>query len=287
MKSVPFLLLTLVSFSALADRNIDLKIRRLQSANDRGEIQALSASEKDIMSRGLNQALSVLRDEPRRPDPRPQPPRYGTNTVIAYSDDSCQSIVTEIRNNDNCAKLSAIFGNTRVWSVSVNDQCYNIPDSTFPNMCHSLLNLSEAPRTHGSDITTYTDDSCQAKLVDIDGTTDCKALNGVLSNFRIWSVSMGGKCVNIPDTTFTQVSCQNFQTAGIANSDNRGRRGEPVELFTDDSCYAPLLTVQKGIDCRALSPVYENMRVWSIRYRGQCVNIQDTTFGPACEAYSR
>ncbi len=70
-------------------------------------------------------------------------------------------------------------------------------------------------------------------------------------------------------------------------NDGSRRRGDEVELFSDDRCLAPVMSVKRGTNCQALDGVFSGQRVWSVRFRGQCVDIQDTTFRPACEGYAR
>jgi hypothetical protein len=65
------------------------------------------------------------------------------------------------------------------------------------------------------------------------------------------------------------------------------RRGDEVEMFSDDTCGAPVYTVKRGMNCSALNGIFTNQRVWSVRFRGQCVDINDTTFLPACQSYAQ
>src|SRR5690606_18769156 len=123
----------------------------------------------------------------------------------------------------------------------------------------------------------------------IDPRVNCSALANSLQKPNVWSVRLFGQCVNIPDTTLTVQRCEAYQDAVLAFYDAEGsrRRGDDVELFSDDSCARRVTTVKKGMDCRAVNGVFTGQNVWSVRFRGQCVNIPDTNFLNACESFSR
>ena len=91
--------------------------------------------------------------------------------------------------------------------------------------------------------------------------------------------------------SFSPNLCQRYQDAVLADYDNMGnrRRGDVVEMFADDYCSsnAKVYDVKRGTDCNTLNGVFNGQRVWSVRFRGQCVNINDTTFLPACQSYSQ
>lgn len=306
MKKAVCLLLATISLGAFAqnfDRSISQKIQRLQDAQATGDIARLSEDEKNIINQGLAQAVSVLRLD-NRPIPGPGPiptpgpgpgdwrrqSSYIRNDVKIFSDDSCRNPIAEIKPRDNCGRLNTIFGNTKVWSVSVNGICVDIADTTFAASCDKIAYLAseQAPRTN--DLEVYTDDSCRNKLTTVDPGVNCDALGDVLNSSKSWSVKLFGKCVDLqPDHVFSAQQCNAYQQAVLASyeADGSRRRGDDVELFTDDSCRNTLTTVKRGMDCRALGGVFDQQKVWSVRFRGQCVDIQDTTFGPACEGYAR
>ncbi len=306
MKKTAALFLSVLSLSAVAQnlsRTISVKIEQLQQAQANGEISRLSESEKQIMNRGLNEALSVIRDN-GRPTPRPTDNRpdtnndpgqwrrnssYARNQVQVFSDDRCSRLITEVLPRDNCGRLNSIFGNQNAWSVAVNGKCTDILDTSFANICGSAVRLSSAQAPRSADLTVYTDDRCTANLTVIDPGVDCEALGGVLGNTKVWSVKIGNSCVDIPDTTFSTNTCNNYQDAVLASYENDGsrRRGDDVELFSDDRCTNSVMTVKRGTNCQALNGVFNGQKVWSVRFRGQCVDIQDTTFLPACEGYGR
>lgn len=301
MKKAVALVLATLSLSSFAqnfDRAIDVKINKLQEAQRSGEIFRLSEGEKQLLNRNLTEAISVLRND-NRPGPGPGPgPRpdydwrrnqsYNRNSVKVYSDDRCTRLITEVMPRDNCQRLSSIFGHQAAWSVSINNQCVNIPDTSFSRICDDAAHLasSQAPRT--PDLEVYSDDRCTNKVTEIDPGVECNALGSVLRNMQVWSVKLFGTCVNIPDTSFSEQKCNDYQNAVLASYENDGsrRRGDDVELFSDDRCTRSVVNVKRGTDCNALDGVFRDQQVWSVRFRGQCVDISDTTFRPACEGYA-
>jgi hypothetical protein len=300
MKKTFCMLLAVVSFSALADQldqRISERLNRLQEASYKGDIARLSQNEKKQISDSLANVISLIRLDDRRPEPRPEPrdgdwrrqPGYARNSIVAYTDDSCRVSLTEVKSNDDCRRLSTIFGTQRVWSVSLNGECINTTDSTFAQSCEELRTAASAQKVRTADLVTYTDDSCRVKLTDLDSGIDCKAISPLFRNQKVWSVSLLGKCVNVTDETFSEDLCMRYQDSVVAQyeSDGSRRRGDTVELYTDDSCANELTSVKRGDNCEALNNVFNNQKVWSVKFRGQCVNIPDSTFLPACQDYSR
>jgi hypothetical protein len=114
----------------------------------------------------------------------------------------------------------------------------------------------------------------------MDPNVDCNAMYGLMGSARIWSLRFEGRCVDIQDTSFSPQYCSQIRNIYRTGS------GERIELFTDDSCNAPLTYVQRGESCDALNGVFNNTRVWSVRFRGRCEDIQDTSFLNACRNYS-
>ena len=319
---MPFLaVLACLSFNVFADALIDARLERLQRASRSGDIDRLSYQEKEIVKQSLDQAISVLRLDDRRPDPVPTNPypapnpypnpipqpypdnggdwrrnsSFERNDVAVFSDDYCSASakITDIRAHEKCDRLSVIFGQTRAWSVKVNGQCINIPDTTFGRVCEDLGLLARAQKPRTKDLIAYSDDYCSAsaEVTTIDPGVDCMALGGVLRNSKVWSVRLNGQCVNVRDTSFDQNLCMRYQDGVMADYDNMGqrRRGDTVEMFSDDYCSAStkVYDVKRGTNCAALNGIFDGQKVWSVRFRGQCVNIQDTSFLPACQSYSQ
>ena len=255
MKTRVCLLLAVLSFSAFADHVIDRKIQRLQKASISGEIDRLSPVERDILNRGLDAALKILRmdddrdvgrdnrgddyrDPGRRNDDWRRNSSYARNEVVAYTDDSCRSVLTPVTMSDSCGRLNSIFGEQRLWSVAINGKCINTVDTNFRNKCDELQDLASSQSPRSDDLIVYTDDSCRAQLTVLDPGVNCSALGNVLSGSRVWSVKLNGKCVNIPDTTFSAQKCDGYVDALLSSYENDGRRrsSESVEMFSDDSC---------------------------------------------------
>jgi hypothetical protein len=304
MKKSLSLFLTLLSFSSFADQldsRINERLQVIQESSNRGEISRLSQQEKKEISESLGGILGIIRADNRRPSPEPQPrpnpggndwrrnSSYQRNRVVGYSDDHCNAKVTEVAASDECNRLVAVFGSSRIWSVSVNGECANITDTNFASSCRDMKYLASTQQSRTDDLTAYSDDNCSAKITAIDPGVDCQALGPIYSNIRLWSVKIDNKCVNIPDTFFTSMKCQELQDGVIARYENDGRRrsGDTVELFSDDNCSAAVTTIRRGDNCSALNGIYNNQKVWSVRFRGQCVNSPDTFFQQACESYSR
>lgn len=225
-----------------------------------------------------------------RPDPRPDPypGPIGGAKIVAYSDDHCRDVITEVTQRDSCGQLESIYGHQRLWSISIDGKCRDIQDrASFRGSCEWLQGLSRdlRPAPHPT-IQLYKDDHCADPLLDLDTYTNCPAWHSVVGNSRIWSVRAEGRCYNIQDREFNPQSCEDMKHAGRATQ-FRQKQPDAIELFTDDHCAAPLTYVQRGDDCAGLGQLYGRERVWSIRFRGRCENIQDTNFPAACSAYTR
>lgn len=316
MKITLLAVVACISLNVFADALIDQKIERLQRASQRGDIDRLSFSERELVKQGLNQALSVIREDrrtnpiPTNPYPNPIPTNpypipdptdwrrhssFERNEVAVYTDDYCSAStkITDISPRENCERLSVIFGQSRVWSIKVNGRCVNTDDTTFGRICPELQNLAQSQKPRSEDLIVYSDDYCSPSTITtvIDPGVDCNALGTVMRSTRAWSVRLNGQCVNIDDRTFSPTLCQKYQDAVLADYDNMGtrRRGDTVEMFSDDYCSAStkVYDVKRGTSCEALNGVFTNQRIWSVRFRGQCVNINDTTFLPACQTYSQ
>lgn len=317
MKKTLLAVVACLSFNVVADTLIDARIERLQRASRNGDIDRLSYAEKDMVKQSLDQAISVLRDDVRpMPNPIPSNPypsypqnpipsnpgpgnggdwrrhsSFNRNEVVAFSDDNCRQQITEVKPRENCDRLSVIFGTQRAWSVSVNGQCVDIADTTFGRICPQLQNLADDQKPRTEDLIVYSSDNCGqgSRTAVIDPGVDCNALGTVLSNTRAWSVRLNGQCVDINDRQMSPNVCQQFQDGVLADYDSAGnrRRGDQVEMFSDDRCGTPVYTVKRGMNCQALNGIFANQRVWSVRFRGQCVDINDTTFLPACQSYAQ
>lgn len=317
MKKTFCALLAVMSFSAAfaqsLDQEIGRKIDRLNRASNRGDIARMSRIEKDELNSLMDRALRVVRDDGRDgipddrrpgrdsiPGPIPGPGRdggdwrrnmsYARNTVIAYSDDRCSQQITEVRAHDNCSLINTMYNNVRLWSISVNGKCLDIADTSINRKCEDMRTLAASQQVRSADLELFSDDRCSSKLMDLDPGVDCQALAGVYTGMRIWSIRVAGQtCLDIADTSFTANRCESYQDGIMSTYENDGSRrraSETVELFSDDRCGVKLTDVNRGDNCSALGNIFGGMRVWSIRYRGQCQDIHDTSYIPACERYS-
>jgi hypothetical protein len=232
------------------------------------------------------------------PGPFPGPNRPGnrgpTNDVRAFTDDNCRNLIGSISERDNCQQLNAVYGRNNVWSVSVNDKCINSADRGFVQSCESLSALSALPKPSlPAVVETYSDDNCKNSIIGIDPEFNCQVYAPFLSSYKVWSVKVEDRCVNTPDAAFTAGLCDQFRDSALSmRAPDRGGRGgrgggEEIQFYTDDHCTVLLTDVQRGDNCSALDTFFRGQKIWSIRFRGRCENISDTTFKPACDLYAR
>lgn len=277
------------------DLSISEKIERLSLLSRIGKISNLTLADKDYVNNLLNSALAVI--EPNgpviiiTPPPTPTWPRHSSferNRVLAYRDDYCGEILTELKAYDSCASLSGIFGNSNVWSLSINGQCVNTPDTSFKNICAPLVELASSQKPRQNDLQIYKDDYCSEKITTIDPGVNCDALGNSLRGINVWSVKIDSQCINTPDKQFSAPLCNGFQEAVYATYENDGsrRRGDAVELFSDDYCADKITSIVRGTSCDSLNKLFDGKNVWSVRFRGNCVNISDTNFIGACRGFT-
>ncbi|HXH29403.1 MAG TPA: hypothetical protein VNJ01_01200 [Bacteriovoracaceae bacterium] len=220
-------------------------------------------------------------------DPRPETNAGPKNIVIAYSDDYCRNVITELQPRSNCGLLGSVYNARNVWSVSVNGKCSDTPDQSFQNLCAPLSDLSRDQIAVGG-VEIFSDDYCRKPLASVDGRTNCSALGTVLNGGRVWSMKLDSHCINVADTSMNPRTCMDYKEAVISRETApRDSRDERIELFSDDYCRSALTSVQYGDNCQALSKLLGNERVWSIKFQGRCENITDTNFSNACVNYTR
>lgn len=287
--------LTIIAQPYNYDRAIQEKLSKLNQLSRSGQISQLSFTDKEYINDLLIQAIDVVDGFEPVPTPIPFPSPFPNqfnilNKVVAYQSDNCTNAVTELRFGDNCSSLSGILGNQRVWSVGINGKCIDIQDTYFASSCPSLVALASSSAPKYKDLEVYSDDACQVNVTTIDPAVNCSALGRVLERIRVWSVRLDGACVDISDTNMSANLCQGYQDAVLASyeADRVTRRsGEEVEFFANDNCSAKVARIVKGTNCNAMSKIFDVHRVWSIRFRGSCVDIADTNFQAACNAYTR
>ncbi len=294
MKKILLALTLTFAVSALADGIIADKLAQINKASVSGQIDRLSQNEKYLITQNLDQVLSILNlsapsQRPDRPDWR-RHPNYERNKVISYSDDYCTRVITEFKPSDRCQSLGAIFGSSIVKAVSVNGNCTNSVDTYFRNSCDSMVDLAGAQRPRTADLEVFSDDYCTRKLTTIDPGVDCQSLGDVLNGTQARSVILDGKtCVNLIDRNFSAHTCLDYQDGVVSRYETDGtrRRGDAVELFSDDYCTRGVTTIRRGDNCSALSGIFGTLGIRSVNFRGQCVNITDTAFAYACDSYVR
>jgi len=223
---------------------------------------------------------------PNRPGPD-RPHRGPLNIISAYSDDNCSRLITAIDPRDNCQKLETIYSGNNLWSVSVNDTCINVTDRRFVGSCEALRTLANEPQPPVNPLVRlFSDDNCSREVLNLDHETDCGAWMTVLGNAKVWSVSVDGRCLNIPDVSFSQQTCDKYRRGAQATRRPVVDR-DAIELFTDDNCTKLITSVQRGDRCDDLTELFGSLNVWSIKFRGRCENISDLNFSTACQKYAR
>lgn len=319
MKMALALGLMTLSISAFAQNNIDTQIEnRAQALSnkilDLGEHIRLAPAQKAALLNYLKESNKLLNlanpgpsippttpiptPAPSYPTPVPGPgpsyptpvpgPTYGRgNDVLVYADDSCQSLITPITNRDSCSLLNNVYQSRNVWSVRVNNKCFNTQDRTFSASCSMLQPLANEPVISNTVADLYHDDACQTPMIGLDPAVNYRAWSGVLSGMNVWSVRIENKCINIPDAAYSESLATNYINAALNMRGRLDPRDEQIQFYHDDACQNGMTQVQRGDNCSALSTFYGSQNVWSIRFRGRCENIQDMTFNNACQTYAR
>lgn len=187
--------------------------------------------------------------------------RSAPNVIFGRSD-SCDMSVIEavIDERTNCEVLS---DTTSAWSMKVDGDCQNIADTNVRAACRGMQANSAKNVLYGRS------DSCEPSsvLTIVNSRTDCSAL-GLTS---VWSVKVDGVCKNISDTT-AEKACKAIIYQSAPN----------LVFGRTDSCDMDQVEaiVTPRTQCRSLSNAQNG--AWSIKVKGVCKNISDTTVGQAC-----
>lgn len=259
------------------DRILDIRFRAEGYSGDNATLK-VSVSKRPL--------LNPVPDPRPFPIPGPRPPhRRPLNEVKVFTDDRCSNFITDIDRNESCERLNNFYGSKNVWSVKVNDRCINTSDTTFSKSCEAVKPLTEEPIPSSNPLVRlYSDDRCQVSVLDLDESINCDVWKGVLGSANIWSVSVSGRCLNIPDVTFSANTCSRFSRGAL--SIQRPVAQDAVELYTDDRCQNKIIDVQRGDRCDEMSELFGSLNVWSIKFRGRCENIPDLNFKDGCNKYS-
>lgn len=237
----------------------------------------------DVAKRDL---LATLRDASRLLRlPQEPAPNYGMR-VRAFSDDRCTNLISEIRPQDNCSMLANVYGARKLWSIAIGDQCIDISDRDFSSSCEGLRMVAQQPEITRPVVTLYADDRCANPVIGLDPSVNYEALHPYLGGTKVWSMKVENGCIDISDRVFNGAQENQLVQAALTM---RGypAGGEVIELFSDDRCANPVTHVQRGNDCAAMSKFFGGVKVWSVKFRGRCEDISDTTFTPACNTYAR
>lgn len=316
MKLALAMTLFTLTFSAFAQSNnidsqIELRMETLSNKiSNRAEHLRLNQREKQDLLEHLKESVKILNlsssgpsnPGPQNPGPGPGPqypgpsnpgPQYpgpGTqygNTVEVFADDRCTNLVTPITNRDSCNMLTNVYRSRNVWSVRVNNVCYDTPDTTFQASCSSVQPLVNEPIISQPVVQLFKDDRCTNRLIELDPAVNYNAWTPVIGGQNVWSLRVENKCIDIPDTQFNANLASRLVNDALTMRGRPDPRSEEIELFADDRCTNSVTTVQRGNSCNALSTFYGSRQVWSIKFRGRCEDISDTTFATACDTYAR
>jgi hypothetical protein len=265
-------------------QNLDLQIENAVSRINRTVFDRRAHEQLDEGSK--RELLGFLRDASRLLR-LPQEPVYTSGMHIrAFSDDRCVNLITEVKAQDNCSMLANVYGSRNVWSIAIEDQCFDISDRPFASSCENLRAVTLQPVISRPVITLYSDDRCVNQVIGVDPAVNYEALQPFLGGQKVWSMKVENQCLDISDRTFNGAQ-ENALVQTALGMRGYPNGGEVIELFSDDRCVNSVTQVQRGNDCAGLSKFYGNLKVWSIKFRGRCEDISDTTFTPACNTYAR
>lgn len=274
--------------SANIDAQIEQATSRLASrVLEQRDHYRLDSIAKQNLLNDIRSALTAFRTQPNPPpiDPRPPVGGLGLN-VRAFSDDRCTNEVTSLRPADSCSMLQSIFGSQRIWSISLDGQCIDTSDTSFSQACPALSRLSANPPIRNPLVSLYTDDRCSNLLIHLDPSVNYAGLGSIMGGARVWSIKVENTCIDSPDQAYSDAMTAKLIDSAIQMR-TRTPFGERVELFSDDRCSVPVTHVQPGDQCSLMDAFFSGQRVWSIMFRGRCVDVPDTSFSSACSQYTR
>jgi hypothetical protein len=230
-----------------------------------------------------------------RPDWRYQS-NYERNLVVAYAGYNCSSSekLTEVKAFDRCDQLSALFGNKNVYSILINNSCISAPVASFKNFCPSLVELASSQKARTKDVEVFSNYNCNLNdsMTVIDPGVNCNAIGTVLKGKNVYSLRIDGKnCIAPLVKAFSPDLCLQYQDAIVSMYENDGvrRRGDTVELYTGYNCndQENLASIRRGDNCNAMNALFGGKNIYSVKFRGQCIANQVSTFLNLCENYAR
>jgi hypothetical protein len=185
----------------------------------------------------------------------------GGGVLLYGRSDSCSgSPIAAVRENTRCESL----GTDSVWSISVNGECSDVPDTNLRDACTKYKGAL------GNGFQIYSrSDSCSGEVgAWVNASTNCDSLG----SGSAWSVKKNGVCTDIRDTTLAD-ACRQFQ----------GGIGPSITVFgRSDSCSGEVAAfVNASTNCSTLG----SGSAWSVKVEDQCFDITDTTVSAACEMY--
>lgn len=125
-------------------------------------------------------------------------------------------------------------------------------------------------------VAAFTGNYCYSsnKILDITPRDKCSHLT-LFSTQALRSISINGKCIDIPNTTFG-AKCEDL--VDLANSQKP--RTNDLEVFTGNYCYSSnkLATIDPGTNCGPVGKILDGLNVRSVKLGDKCVDIPNTTF---------
>jgi hypothetical protein len=272
--------------------NIDAQIEQATSrlANrilEQRDHYSLDMNSKQNLLAGIRSALTLFRTQPNPGPVYPRPPMGGSRMQVeTFSDYTCSTRITALQPQDQCSSLGAVFQSATVSAIRLEGTCIDISNQSFRNLCPNLLAMAQQPATQWAAATLYSDYTCSNKVMDVDPRIDYRPLGSILSGIAVSAVRVEGECVDIDNVTISTDYLAQVGTAA-GSMRNPSPFGETIELYSDYTCSTKVTHVNKGDRCDLLDQFFRGKTVSAVRFRGQCVDIDNVNFGIACSTYSR
>lgn len=272
--------------------NIDAQIEQATSrlANrilEQRDHYSLDYNAKQTLLNDIRAALTAFRTQPNPPPVYPRPPMGGPRMQVeAFSDFNCSTRITPVLAHDQCSSLGSVFQSATVSAIRLEGRCIDISNQSFRDLCSSLVNTAQQPATQFVAATLFSDFNCATKIIDVDPNIDYRSLGSVLRGITVSAIRVEGACVDVENFG---IDSNVLSQLGFAASSMRNPSpyGETIELFSDFNCATKVTFVSKGDRCDLLDQFFRGKTISAVRFRGQCVDIENVNFAAACSNYSR